>query len=126
AIDKLLLRYTESDIIKGLFELYKYNFEINNFSAILTAKIEDIKKSRISVIEENQGYILGQEDMETPLKSDFIESKKSDLDIEKEKMSLLIKNSGLPTNKRIFLMGQLADISNLEELEKIKFDINKK
>lgn len=120
AIDKLLLRYTESDIIKGLFELYKYNFEINNLSSILTAKIEDIKKSRMSIIEENQGNTLGQKDIETPLKTDIIEPKKSDLDIEKEKVSNSIRNSGLLTNKRLFLMGQLAEIDNLEELEKFK------
>lgn len=120
AIDKLLLRYTESDIIKGLFELYKYNFEINNFSAILTAKIEDIKKSRMSIIEENQGDTLGQKEVETPLKNDFIEPKKSEIDIEKEKISILIKNSGLPTNKRINLMSKLSELEKLEDLEKFK------
>lgn len=120
AIDKLLLRYTESDIIKGLFELYKYNFEINNFSAILTAKIEDIKKSRMSIIEENQGDTLGQKEVETALKNDFIEPKKSEIDIEKEKISILIKNSGLPTNKRINLMSKLSEIEKLEDLEKFK------
>ena len=120
AIDKLLLRYTESDIIKGLFELYKYNFEINNFSAILTAKIEDIKKSRMSTIEENQGHTLGQEEVGTPLKINIIEPKKIKLTEKKEEISNLIRNSGLPTERRIFLMGQLGDIENLEDLEKFK------
>ncbi|MGL4393536.1 MAG: hypothetical protein ACRCSK_08935, partial [Fusobacteriaceae bacterium] len=70
--------------------------------------------------KENQGYILGQEEVERPLKIDIIEPKKSDLDIEKEKVSNLIRNSDLPTNKRLFLMGQLANIDNLEDLEKFK------
>ena len=69
-------------------------------------------------IKEKQGYTLGQEEVETPLKTDIIEPKKSDLDIEKEKISNLIRSSGLPTNKRLALMGQLAEIDNLEELNK--------
>ncbi len=118
AMEKLLQKYDEKDIIKALGELYKYNSEIKNFSKILTSKIEDIKNSKMDKIKEKQGYTLGQEEVETPLKTDIIEPKKSDLDIEKEKISNLIRSSGLPTNKRLALMGQLAEIDNLEELNK--------
>ncbi|MEG0236783.1 replication initiation protein [Cetobacterium sp.] len=125
AMEKILQKYEEKDIIKALGELYKYNSEIKNFSKILTAKIENIKNSKMAKIKENQGYILGQEEVEIPLKSDFIESRKSYLDIEKEKVSNLIRNTGLPTERRIFLMGQLGEIENLEDLEKIKSKIKK-
>ena len=122
AMEKLLQKYDEKDIIKALGELYKYNSEIKNFSKILTFKIEDIKNSKMSKIKEIQGYRLGQEELETPFKSDFTEPKKSDLDIEKEKVSNLIRNSGLPTNQRLFLMGELNCINNLNELEKFKIE----
>ncbi|MEG2247195.1 MAG: hypothetical protein RSC84_07140, partial [Peptostreptococcaceae bacterium] len=120
AMEKLLQKYDEKDIIKALGELYKYNSEIKSFSKILTSKIEDIKNSKMDKIKEKQGYILGQEEVETPLKIDIIEPKKSELDIEKEKISILIKNSGLPTSKRINLMSKLSEIEKLEELEKFK------
>lgn len=122
AMERLLQKYDEKDIIKALGELYKYNSEIKNFSKILTFKIEDIKNSKMSKIKEIQGYRLGQEELETPFKSDFTEPKKSDLDIEKEKVSNLIRNSGLPTNQRLFLMGELNCINNLNELEKFKIE----
>lgn len=120
AMDKLLQKYEEKDIIKALGELYKYNSEIKSFSKILTAKIEDIKNSKMTKIKENQGYILGQEEVETPLKINIIEPKKLELVEKKEEISNLIRNSGLPTERRIFLMGQLGDIENLEDLEKFK------
>ncbi|MEG1146952.1 MAG: hypothetical protein RSE21_05935, partial [Bacilli bacterium] len=120
AMEKLLQKYDEKDIIKALGELYKYNSEIKSFSKILTSKIEDIKNSKMDKIKENQGYTLGQEEVETPLKIDIIEPKKSDLDIEKEKVSNLIRNSDLSTNKRMNLWSQLAEIQNLEDLEKFK------
>ena len=120
AMEKLLQKYDEKDIIKALGELYKYNSEIKSFSKILTAKIEDIKNSKMDKIKEKQGYTLGQEKIETAIKSDFTEPKKSDLDIEKEKVSNLIRNSDLPTNQRMNLWSQLAEIKNLEDLEKFK------
>lgn len=120
AMEKLLQKYEEKDIIKALGELYKYNSEIKSFSKILTAKIEDIKNSKMAKIKENQGYTLGREGVETPLKIDIIEPKKVELAEKKEEISNLIRNSGLPTERRIFLMGQLADIDNLEDLEKFK------
>ncbi len=120
AMEKLIQKYDEKDIIKALEELYKYNSEIKNFSKILTAKIEDIKNSKMYKFEEIQGYILGQDKIEVAFKSDFTEPKKSELDIEKEKLSILIKNSGLPTNKRINLMSKLSEIEKLEELEEFK------
>ena len=76
AMEKLLQKYDEKDIIKALGELYKYNSEIKSFSKILTAKIEDIKNSKMTKIKENQGYILGQEEVGTPLKINIIEPKK--------------------------------------------------
>ena len=120
AMDKIIEKYDEKDIIKALGELYKYNSEIKNFSKILTSKIEDIKNSKISKIKEIKGHALDQEEVKTPLKTDIIELKKSDVDIEKEKVSNLIRNSGLPTERRLFLMGQLADIENLEDLKNLK------
>lgn len=120
AMEKILQKYEEKDIIKALGELYKYNSEIKSFSKILTAKIEDIKNSKMAKIKENQGYILGRKEVETPLKIDIIEPKKVKLAEKKEEISNLIRNSGLPTERRIFLMGQLGDIENLEDLEKFK------
>lgn len=120
AMDKIIEKYDEKDIIKALGELYKYNLEIKSFSKILTSKIEDIKNSKMDKIKENQGYILGQEEVERPLKIDIIEPKKSDLTIKKEEISNLIRNSGLPTERRLFLMGKLGDIKDLEDLEKFK------
>ena len=120
AMEKLFQKYDEKDIIKALGELYKYNFEIKSFSKILTAKIEDIKNSKMAKIKENQGHILGQEEVGTPLKIDIIEPKKFKLAEKKEEISNLVRNSGLPTERRIFLLGQLGDIENLEELEKFK------
>lgn len=120
AMEKLLQKYDEKDIIKALGELYKYNSEIKNFSKILTSKIEDIKNSKMDKIKENQGYTLGQEEVETPLKIDIIEPKKFNLDTEKEKVSNLIRNSGLPTSQRLFFLGQLDNIENFESLENFK------
>ncbi|MGL5356016.1 MAG: RepB family plasmid replication initiator protein [Cetobacterium sp.] len=120
AMEKLLQKYDEKDIIKALGELYKYNSEIKNFSKILTSKIEDIKNSKMSKIKEIQGYTLGQGEVRTPLKIDITESKKSELAIKKEETSNIIRNSGLPTERRLFLMGELDCINNLKELEKFK------
>ena len=120
AMDKIIEKYNEKDIIKALGELYKYNLEIKSFSKILTSKIEDIKNSKMDKTKENQGYILGPEEVERPLKIDIIEPKKSDLTIKKEEISNLIRNSGLPTERRLFLLGQLGDIKDLEDLEKFK------
>ena len=122
SMDKIIKKYDEKDIIKALGELYKYNSEIKSFSKILTAKIEDIKNSKMTKTKENQGHTLGQEEVETPFKSDFTEPKKIELAEKKQEISNLIRNSGLPTNKRLVLMGQLAEIDNLEELD--KFIIN--
>lgn len=120
AMEKLLQKYDEKDIIKALRELYKYNSEIKSFTKILTAKIEDIKNSKMTKIKKNQGHILGQEEVETLLKTDIIEPKKFNLDTEKEKVSNLIRNSGLPTSQRLFFLGQLDNIENFESLENFK------
>lgn len=120
AMEKIILKYDEKDIIKAFGELYKYNSEIKSFSKILTAKIEDIKNSKMDKIKEKQGVILGQQDFNTPLKTDFVEPKKSELDFEKEKLALSIKESGLPTTQRINLMSKVSEITSLEELENLK------
>ncbi|MGL4999459.1 MAG: hypothetical protein ACRC5T_10865, partial [Cetobacterium sp.] len=99
AIDKLILKYNEEDIIKGLNELYKYNSEIVNFSKILNSKIKDIvdskkvkpKKEVVKVVEP---------------KVEVLE--KSELDLEKEKLSVLIFKIDLPTRERIMLFGELS------------------
>ena len=52
AMDKLIKKYDEKLIIKALKELANYNQEIKSFSAIMTAKIEDIKNSSNKAIEE--------------------------------------------------------------------------
>ncbi|MGL5989829.1 replication initiation protein, partial [Cetobacterium sp.] len=51
AMDKIITKYEEVDVIKGLNELYKYNSEIKNFSKILISKIDDIKNSKIELIK---------------------------------------------------------------------------
>lgn len=120
AMEKILQKYEDKDIIKGLNELYKYNSEIKSFSKILTSKIEDIKNSRIDKINENQKNILVQEKVKLLLKNDLVEFGKSPIAAEKEKISNLIRSSGLPTNKRLVLMGQLAEINDIDDLEKFK------
>ena len=52
AMKKLLSKYDETLIIRALEESSKYNQEIKSFSAIMTAKIEDIKNSSNKAIEE--------------------------------------------------------------------------
>lgn len=52
AMEKLIKKYDEKLIIKALKELANYNQEIKSFSAIMTAKIEDIKNSSNKAIEE--------------------------------------------------------------------------
>ncbi|MGK4199808.1 replication initiation protein [Fusobacterium sp. HC1336] len=52
AMDKLIKKYDEKLIIKALKELANYNQEIKSFSAMMTAKIEDIKNSSNKAIEE--------------------------------------------------------------------------
>ncbi|MGL5001280.1 MAG: hypothetical protein ACRC6J_06130, partial [Cetobacterium sp.] len=46
AMNKIIQRYDEKDIIKALNELSKYNSEIVNFSKILNSKIKDIVDSK--------------------------------------------------------------------------------
>lgn len=45
---------------------------------------------------------------------------RSKLDIEKERLSLIILNSKLPTRERIKLFGELSTIENLKELKKLE------
>jgi plasmid replication initiation protein len=52
AMYKLIKKYDEKLIIKALKELANYNQEIKSFSAIMTAKIEDIKNSSNKAIEK--------------------------------------------------------------------------
>ena len=112
AMDKLILKYDEADIIKGLNELYKYNYEIESFSKILNSKIKDIVDSKKVKLKKEPVRIVEPE----------IEAlEKSELDIEKERLSLVILNSKLPTRERIILFGELSvieDMKALKELEK--------
>ncbi|MGL5972069.1 MAG: hypothetical protein ACRCZL_08740, partial [Cetobacterium sp.] len=97
AMEKLIEEYDEKDIIKALNELSKYNSEIVNFSKILNSKIKDIvdskkikpKKEVIKIVES---------------KVEVLE--KSELDLEKERLSLFILNIDLPTRERIMLFGE--------------------
>ena len=112
AMNKLILKYDEADIIKGLNELYKYNYEIESFSKILNSKIKDIVDSKKVKLKKEPVRIVEPE----------IEAlEKSELDIEKERLSLVILNSKLPTRERIILFGELSvieDMKALKELEK--------
>ncbi|MGL4867402.1 MAG: replication initiation protein [Cetobacterium sp.] len=111
AMEKIVAKYEEKDVIKALGELYKYNTEILNFSKILISKIEDIKNSKINKIKEN---------IKIEIKNIAIEPLKSELDIQKQKISLLIKNSELITARKINFLGQLSEIDNLKELEEFQ------
>ncbi|MGL5613292.1 RepB family plasmid replication initiator protein [Cetobacterium sp.] len=122
---KLIGKYDKRDVVSALKIAKDWNYEIKYFKAFMKSKIEECKilrESKEAKTKENQGYILGQEEVEIPLKIDIIEPKKSDLDIEKEKVSNLIRNSDLPTNKRMNLWSKLAEIQNLEDLEKFKIE----
>ena len=112
AMDKLILKYDEADIIKGLNELYKYNYEIESFSKILNSKIKDIVDSKKVKVKKEPVRIAEPE---------IEDLEKSELDIEKERLSLVILNSKLPTRERIILFGELSvidDMKALKELEK--------
>ncbi|MGL4987786.1 MAG: hypothetical protein ACRC5F_00835 [Cetobacterium sp.] len=117
AIEKLVQKYDEKDIIKGLKELSKYNSEIVNFSKILNSKIKDIvdskkvkpKKEVVKVVEP---------------KVEVLE--KSELDLEKERLSLVIFKTDLSTGERIMLFGELSAIQSLESLKKLENKINSK
>ncbi|MGL6100272.1 MAG: hypothetical protein ACRC0G_11695, partial [Fusobacteriaceae bacterium] len=111
AMNRIIQRYDEKDIIKALNELSKYNSEIINFSKILNSKIKDIvdskkvkpKKEVVKVVEP---------------KVEVLE--KSELDLEKEKLSVLIFKIDLPTRERIMLFGELSVIEKLEDLKKLE------
>lgn len=111
AMDKLILKYDEVDIIKGLNELYKYNYEIENFSKILNSKIKDIVDSKKVKVKKELTRIA---------KPEFEASEKSELDIEKERLSLVILNSKLPTRERIILFGELSVIEDMEDLKELE------
>ncbi|MGL4426067.1 MAG: hypothetical protein ACRCZ1_05440, partial [Cetobacterium sp.] len=117
AMEKLVQKYDEKDIIKGLKELSKYNSEIVNFSKILNSKIKDIvdskkvkpKKEVVKIVEP---------------KVEVLE--KSELDLEKERLSLVIFKTDLSTGERIMLFGELSAIQSLESLKKLENKINSK
>ncbi|MGL5356573.1 MAG: hypothetical protein ACRDAQ_08560, partial [Cetobacterium sp.] len=116
AMDKIIAKYDEKDIIKGLNELYKYNSEIKNFSKILISKIDDIKKSKIEVVKKK---------VKAPIKDEIevVENVQSDLDLEKEKLSIIIMQNGSPMSQRVSLFTKLSGIETIEELEKFKIEI---
>ncbi|MGL5797327.1 MAG: hypothetical protein ACRCYT_03890 [Cetobacterium sp.] len=116
AMDKIIAKYDEKDVIKGLNELYKYNSEIKNFSKILISKIDDIKNSKIEVIKKK---------VKAPIKDkiEVVENVQSDLDLEKEKLSIIIMQNGSPMSQRFSLFTRLSEIKTLEELEKFKIEI---
>ncbi|MGL4425815.1 MAG: hypothetical protein ACRCZ0_07815, partial [Cetobacterium sp.] len=115
AMDKIIQRYDEKDVVKALNELSKYNSEIVNFSKILNSKIKDIidskkikpKKEVIKIVEP---------------KVELLE--KSELDLEKERLSLVIFKIDLSTRERIMLFGELSAIQSLESLKKLENKIN--
>lgn len=89
AMEKIIQRYEEKDIIKALGELYRYNAEIKNFSKILTAKIEDIKNSKIEEIQFiKKKTSIGEKELEEH-KKQFQEIKKEvNLKIQVEKIEI--------------------------------------
>ncbi|MGL4998935.1 MAG: hypothetical protein ACRC5T_08225, partial [Cetobacterium sp.] len=117
AMDKIIKKYEENDVIKGLNELYKYNSEIKNFSKILISKIDDIKNSKIELIKTK---------VKIEVKHEVAERVKSELDSEKEKLSIVVMQSGLTTSKKIHLFTQLSKVETFEELEQFKVKINPK
>ncbi|MGL4998770.1 MAG: hypothetical protein ACRC0V_05930 [Fusobacteriaceae bacterium] len=116
AMDKIIKKYDEIDVVKGLNELYKYNSEIKNFSKILISKIDDIKNSKIELIKKK---------VKIEVKSEVVESVQSELDLEKEKLSIVVMQSGLPTTKKIHLFTQLSKIETVEELEKFRLEMKR-
>lgn len=115
AMDKLISQYDESHIIKGLNELYKYNYPIENFSKILNSKIKDIIDSE---------KVKRKKESVKTVKIETLE--KTELDIEKERISLIILNSKLSTKEKMLLFRKLSVIENmktLKELEKNQINI---
>ncbi|MGL5902720.1 MAG: hypothetical protein ACRCZO_08535, partial [Cetobacterium sp.] len=116
AMDRIIAKYAEKDVIKALNELYKYNSEIKNFSKILISKIDDIKNSKIEVIKKKVKA-------EVQIKNEVVEIVQSDLELEKEKLSVIIMQNGLPMSQRVSLFTRLSEIETFEELEKFKIEI---
>ncbi|MGL5935364.1 MAG: hypothetical protein ACRCZI_07045 [Cetobacterium sp.] len=111
AMEKLILKYNEEDIMQGLNELYKYNSEIDNFSKILNSKIKEIVDSK-KVKPKKEAVKVAKQKVEV--------SEKSELDLEKEKLSILIFKIDLPTRERIMLFGELSVVEDLESLKKLR------
>ncbi|MGL5983390.1 MAG: hypothetical protein ACRCZR_08685 [Cetobacterium sp.] len=117
AMDKIIQRYDEKDVIKALNELSKYESEIVSFSKILNSKVKDIIQSKKEKLDKKVVKVAEP-------KVEVLE--KSELDIEKEKLSILIFKIDLPTRERIMLFGELSVIDSLEDLKKLEKRILKK
>ncbi|MGL4868103.1 MAG: hypothetical protein ACRC4S_05595 [Cetobacterium sp.] len=117
AMDKIIQRYDEKDVIKALNELSKYESEIVSFSKILNSKVKDIIQSKKEKLDKKVIKVAEP-------KVEVFE--KSELDIEKEKLSIIIFKIDLPTRERIILFGELSVIDSLEDLKKLEKRILKK
>lgn len=134
---KDLMQYTDSyknnDIERFVLgqakkELEKYN------NLELTWEIEKLGRKwnyiRLIVIDKNivekksinsskKIKIVKKENLKTNEKS-LENNERNELDIEKERLSLVILNSKLPTRERIVLFGELSAIENLKDLKKLE------
>ncbi|MGL5989413.1 hypothetical protein, partial [Cetobacterium sp.] len=70
-----------------------------------------IKNSKIELIKTK---------VRIKVKPEVAERVKSELDSEKEKLSIVVMQSELPTTKKIHLFGELSKIETFEELEQFK------
>lgn len=126
AVDKALEQFGEELLIKGLNELYKYNKPIIDFSKILNAKIDDIKRAEEV---KKQGTNI-RNVTEEPVKNEItgsneLQNKEKSLDelIEMASGKLMMKN--LSADKKINLCKELLKVKNEEKLKEFcdKHDI---
>ncbi|MGL4534143.1 MAG: hypothetical protein ACRC0V_06820 [Fusobacteriaceae bacterium] len=80
----------------------------------MISKIDDIKNSKMELIKKK---------VKSEVKPEVVEPVKSELDLQKEKLSIVVIQSGLATTKKIHLFSKLSKIETVEELEQFKVEI---
>lgn len=126
AVDKALEQFGEELLIKGLNELYKYQKSISNFSKILNAKIDDIKRAEEVKKQGTNIHNVTEEAVKSEITgSEKLQDKEKSLDelIEMTSSKLMTKN--LSADKKINLCKELSKVKTEKELKEFcdKHDI---
>ncbi|MGL5903252.1 MAG: hypothetical protein ACRCZO_11260, partial [Cetobacterium sp.] len=125
-------RYFKRDILnKSINEInkfdskYEYSFEEKKVGR----KVNEIKfikteKNIIDIVDSKKIKLKKEVVKIVEPKVEVLE--KSELDLEKERLSLVIFKTDLSTGERIMLFGELSAIQSLESLKKLENKINSK